>query len=34
MVITVQLESATPLYQQVQAQIIVGIACGDLALGK
>ncbi|MCL2882734.1 MAG: GntR family transcriptional regulator, partial [Coriobacteriia bacterium] len=34
MVITVQLESTTPLYQQIQAQIIAGIACGDLAPGE
>jgi len=34
MVITVELESATPLYQQIQTQIIAGIARGDLAPGE
>lgn len=34
MVITVQLESATPLYQQIQTQVIAGIAQGDLTPGE
>ncbi|MCL2655188.1 MAG: GntR family transcriptional regulator [Coriobacteriia bacterium] len=34
MVITVQLESTTPLYQQLQTQIIAGIARGDLIPGE
>jgi len=34
MVITVQLESTTPLYQQIQTQIIAGIAHGDLTPGE
>ena len=33
MVITVQLESTTPLYQQIQMQVIAGIAHGDLTPG-
>jgi len=34
MVITVQLESTTPLYQQIQTQIIAGIAQSELTPGE
>ncbi|MCL2332860.1 MAG: GntR family transcriptional regulator [Actinomycetia bacterium] len=34
MVITLQLDSTTPLYQQIQAQVIAGIANGELTPGE
>ena len=34
MVITLQLDSTTPLYQQIRAQVIAGIANGELIPGE
>ncbi len=34
MVITLQLDSSVPLYQQIQTQVIAGIAQGELAPGE
>ncbi len=34
MIITVQLESEVPLYQQIRDQVVAGIAAGSLAVGE